>query len=195
MKNTITSGAIAHIVEGIYQNQNYSLTTDELNQAIIDNVFAVTMKFESVLFDINESKKDPATYLNRYRNWFTSLIIDSFGNNLGRKRYMQPASFSFVDFPGSKGTLSQGEAGEFLNFGLLHVHAVVAVRPGDGQAFRRPLLVAGSAHQLRRFGDVKVEPYNPAQGSLENMIEYCKKGSDLIGPRHRSDCYELLPRR
>lgn len=112
---------------------------------------------------------------------------------MGRKRYQQPLSVSYIDFPGSKGTMSAKEAANFLNFGLLHVHAVVALRP-EGQAFRRPLLVAGSAHQLRRFGEVKVEPYDPEKGSLEKMIQYCSKGAELIGPRHRSDCYELLPR-
>ncbi len=192
MNKLLTSNDIAYIIRAIYQDQN--LTTDELNQAIITNVFAVTMKFESVHFEPGESRKDPATYLNRYREWFRSLIIQAFGNNLGRKRHMQPLSFSFVDFPGSKGQLSEREAGEFLNFGLLHVHAVIALRPDAGQAFRRPLLVAGSTHQLQRFGEVKVEPYNPARGSLKNMIEYCKKGAELIGSRHRSDCYELLPR-
>lgn len=192
LNNLITSNHIANIIRTIYQGHN--LTTDELNQDIIDNVFAVTMKFESVHFEAGESRNDPATYLKKYRDWFESLIIQAFGNNLGRKRYMQPLSFSFVDFPGSKGAMSEDEAARHLNFGLLHVHAVVALRPDAGQAFRRPLMVAGSAHQLRRFGEVKVEPYDPSKGSLENMIEYCKKGAELIGSRHRSDCYELLPR-
>lgn len=193
MSNFINPDAIAYVIKSIYRDHVGS-NEGGLNQAIIDNVFAVTMKFESVYFDPNESKKDPANYLTKYRDWFTRLVIEACGNNMGRKRYQQPLSFSFVDFPGSKGRLSSSEASELLNFGLLHVHAVIAIRPGAGQAFCRPLLVAGSAHQLRRFGEVKVEPYNPAQGSLENMIEYCKKGADLIGSRHRSDCYELLPR-
>lgn len=90
--------------------------------------------------------------------------------------------------------MSPNQAANFLNHDLLHIHAVIAVRPGDGEAFRRPLLVAGSAHQLRRFGEVKVEPFDPGKGSLENMIEYCSKGANLIGPHHCSNCYELLPR-
>jgi len=56
-----------------------------------------------------------------------------------RKRYRQPLSISYVDFPGSKGTMSAREASELLKFGLLHVHAVVALRP-EGQALRRSLV-------------------------------------------------------
>ncbi len=192
MSNFINSDAIAYVIKSIYRDHVGSNETD-LNQAISDNVFAVTMKFDSVSFDPNESKKDPANYLTKYRDWFTRLVIEACGNNMGRKRYQQPLSVSYVDFPGSKGAMAAKEAANFLNFGLLHVHAVVALRP-EGQAFRRPLLVAGSAHQLRRFGEVKVEAYDPRKGSLEKMIQYCSKGAELIGSQHRSDCYELLPR-
>ncbi|MFT6669893.1 MAG: hypothetical protein ACJAVZ_001355 [Afipia broomeae] len=192
MSNFINSDAIAYVIKSIYRDHVGS-NEAVLNQAIVDNVFAVTMKFDSAHFDFNESKRDPANYLTKYRDWFTRLVVEACGNNMGRKRYQQPLSVSYIDFPGSKGTMSAKEAANFLNFGLLHVHAVVALRP-EGQAFRRPLLVAGSAHQLRRFGEVKVEPYDPEKGSLEKMIQYCSKGAELIGPRHRSDCYELLPR-
>jgi len=192
LNNFINPDAIAYVIKSIYRDHVGS-NEAALNQAIVDNVFAVTMKFESVYFYPNESKRDPANYLTKYRDWFTRLVIEAFGNNIGRKRYQQPLSVSYVDFPGSKGMMSSREAGEFLNFGLLHVHAVVALRP-EGQSFRRPLLVAGSAHQLRRFGEVKVEPYDPGKGSLETMIQYCSKGAELIGSQHRNDCYELLPR-
>ncbi len=193
MSNFINSDAIAYVIKSIYRDHVGSNEAD-LNQAIVDNVFAVTMKFESVYFDLNESKRDPANYLTKYRDWFTRLVIEACGNNVGRKRYQQPLSVSYVDFPGSKGMMAANEAANFLNFGLLHVHAVIALRPGAGQAFRRPLLVAGSAHQLRRFGEVKVEAYDPGKGSLEKMIQYCSKGAELIGSRHRTDCYEILPR-
>jgi len=192
LNNFIKSDAIAYVIKSIYRDHVGSNEPD-LNQAIVDNVFAVTMKFDSAHFDFSESKKDPANYLTKYRDWFTRLVIEACGNNIGRKRYQQPLSVSYVDFPGSKGMMSAKEAANFLKFGLLHVHAVVALRP-EGQAFRRPLLVAGSAHQLRHYGEVKVEAYDPGKGSLEKMIQYCSKGAGLIGSQHRSDCYEILPR-
>ncbi len=111
MNKLLTSNDIAYIIRAIYQDQN--LTTDELNQAIITNVFAVTMKFESVHFEPGESRKDPATYLNRYREWFRSLIIQAFGNNLGRKRHMQPLSFRSWTFQAQRGSYQNAKQASF----------------------------------------------------------------------------------
>ncbi len=180
--------AIADLLRSVYQDQ--SLTNDELNQAIIDNVFAVTMKFESA--ELHGRRDDLETYLSKYRSWFQRLMIQSFGNNLGRKKHQQPISYAFLDFPGSRGSQSECRVDELMKSELLHVHAVIALRPGPGQACRTPLVAAGSAH--RRFGDVKVEQFDPARGSLENMIQYFMKGAEVIGSRLRSDAYELLPR-
>ena len=190
MNGHASSIAIANLIRSLYQDQN--LTTDELNQAIIDNVFAVTMKFESV--ELQGPRDDPETYLSKYRSWFHWLMIQSFGNNLGRKKHLQPLSYAFMDFPDSRGSQSECRVDELMKSGLLHVHAVIALRPGAGQACRLPLMVAGSAHQLRRFGDVKVEMFDPERGSIENMIQYFMKGAEAIGSRLRSDAYEVFPR-
>ena len=188
--NALKYVAIADLIRSLYQDQN--LTTDKLNQAIIDNVFAVTMKFEST--ELQGPHNDPATYLSKYRSWFHWLMIQSFGNNLGRKKHLQPMSYAFLDFSNSRGSRSESSVDEIMKSGLLHIHAVIALRPGAGQACRMPLMVAGSAHQLRRFGDVKVEQYQAERGSLENMIQYFMKGAERIGSRLRSDAYEVLPR-
>lgn len=150
------------------------------------------MKFESV--ELLGSRQDPSTYLNAYGRWFHDLMIEAFGNNLGRKRHMQPISYAFVDVPLSRGNCPRQNAHELLKSGLVHIHAVIALRPGGGQKLRRPLLVAGSAHQLRRYGDVLIEPFDPAKGSLENLIKYCMKGAEAVGRFHRSDTYDLFPR-
>lgn len=91
---------------------------------------------------------------------------------------------------GSRGR-SNISASELKASGLLHVHAVIAIRPGDGSVFRQQFLDAG---KLKRFGDVKVTPFDPSLGSLENMIEYFKKGSDAVGTRYKSDAYDIFPR-
>lgn len=190
MNKHVSSRAIADLIRSLHQDEN--LSDEHLNQAIIDNVFAVTIKFESV--DLEGSRQNPATYLTKYRAWFHRLMIQSFGNNLGRKKHLQPLSYAFLDFPNSRGWQSDDRVDEIMKSGLLHVHAVIALRPGAGQACRMPLMVAGSAHQLRRFGDVKVEQFDPDRGSLENMIKYFMKGAEAIGSQLRSDAYEVLPR-
>lgn len=150
------------------------------------------MKFESI--ELKGSRQNPSSYLDAYDDWFRSLMITSFGNNLGRKRHLQPLSYAFLDFPNSRGSNPVPNRSELLQSGLLHVHAVIALRLGAGQVCRRSLLVAGSVHRLRRFGDVKVEPFDPSRGSLENMIAYFKKGADAVGSYHRGDAYDMFPR-
>lgn len=181
--------AISDHIKDVYRQSGQ--TTEQLNQFIANHVLAVTLKFESI--DLDESRRDPATYLDVYGRWLHSQMIKALGNNLGRKRHLQPFSCAFVDVPGSRG-LQRNPPSEAIESGLLHIHAVVAIRPGKGEICRLPLLVAGSTHRSREFGDVEVKPLDPSRGSLENMIEYFKKGAEAIGSRYRSDCYEVFPR-
>lgn len=178
---------IATTLASIYPT---SKTSDQ-NQVFAENVLAVTMKFDGI--KLQGRKNDPSTYLNAYDDWFKSIMIQSFGNNLGRKKHLQPVSYAFVDFPGSRGR-PKISAVEVAAFDLLHIHAVIALRPGDGQACRLPFLIAGSAHRDPRFGDVKVTPFNPAQQTPAGMIQYFKKGVDAIGSNGGTDYWDVFPR-
>lgn len=180
------SQAFAQIIRDIYRCPNQS--EPDHDQAITDHVLAVTKKYESD--DLEGSPEHPAAYLDGYNDWFQTQLREVFPNNLGRKKKIQPLSFAFVDMPGSRGRKNIS-ASELKTSELLHVHAVIAIRPGDGMIFRQQFLDAG---KLKRFGDVKVEPFDPSRGSLENMIEYFKKGSDAIGSLCRSDAYDIFPR-
>jgi hypothetical protein len=181
--------AISDHIKDVYRQSDQA--TEQLNQLVIDHVLAMTMKFE--LIDLDGSRRDPATYLDVYGSWFHAQMIKALGNNLGRKRHLQPLSYAFVDVPGSRG-LQRNSTSEAIKSGLLHIHAVIAIRPGKGEVCRLPLLVAGSAHRSREFGDVEVKPFDPSLGSLENMIEYFKKGAEAIGSRYQSDSYDVFPR-
>ena len=180
------SQGFAEIIRNLYRQPNQ--TEADLNQAIVGHVLAVTKKYETD--DLDGSRDDPAAYLGGYNDWFQTQLREVFPNNLGRKKNIQPLSFAFVDMSGSRGRKNIS-ALELKASGLLHVHAVIAIRPGDGMIFRQQFLDAG---KLKRFGDVKVTPFDPSLGSLENMFEYFKKGSDAIGSRCRADAYDIFPR-
>jgi hypothetical protein len=185
----------AQYIEDIYQP--HGLKGQALMRAMSDNVFMITTKYDSVTFEEGESRSDSQTYLNRYGELYRHINVQSFGkNNLGRVKAYQPLSFAFVDYPDSRDDkeISSNELRRRGQLYKLHVHAIVALKPG-GQVCRRPLLVAGSGHQLPKYGEVKVEAFNPEKGSLENMIEYCAKGA--IGVDHGrafGDLWELFPR-
>lgn len=189
MKSQLQTKAIATMIASVYHQDGQSFL--DLQSAIRDNVFVATMKLDGVT--CHGSRNDPETYLKHYRAWFHHCMIGSFGNNLGRKKYLQPLSFAFVDFPDSRGSHSNQSVNELLNSGLLHVHAIIAIRPGAGQACRLPIVTAGSVFQRKEFGDVLVEPFGADRGSLKNVIDYIKKGADKISSRCKNDPYAVLP--
>ena len=211
MTKHLSEIAIGRHIKAIYSRteiaDNDAIDSD-LERLLIDNVFVVTMNFGGV--DLNGSRSDPSTYLNVYGDWYRKIMQQSFGNNLGRKRWQQPISYAFIDFPGSRYKLRhkrdlsaslglhdrtvRRDAQEYLNGELLHVHAIVALIPERGQACRSLIVNCKSSELFWKFGNIDVASFDPAQGSLENMIAYCKKGSDQLGSQIHSDCWQLFPR-
>ena len=183
----------AEMIVDIYRS--LGLTGHDLTDAINHNVFMATMNFTNTTFEERESRSDSYTYLNRYDNWHRRLIFQSFGKNPIRKKRFQPFSMAFVDYSRSDDD-KDISLDEFRLRGKLykhHVHAVIALKP-RGQEFRRPLLVAGSAHQDKAFGHVIIEQFNPAKGTLANMIEYCSKGSMSVdNGRAHADMWDTFP--
>jgi hypothetical protein len=184
----------AQFIEDIYRA--YGLEGHLLRQALKNNVFMITINFDKATFAEGESRSDSQTYLKRYGDWLHSLIRISFGNHPIRKKQFQPVSLAFVDYPGSRKDkyISSDELRRHGRFHKLHIHAIIALKP-DGQEFRRSLMAAGSGHQLRKYGDVMVEAFDPAKGSLKNMIEYCAKGA--MGVDHGwafGDMWDVFPK-
>jgi hypothetical protein len=185
----LSANAIAEHIRSIYADEPFK--GKGVGRVLADNVFAVTIRFGSA--DLQGSHQDPSTHLCAYDRWFRNLMFQSFGNHLGRKRHMQPLSYAFLDYPNSRGQQTQ-QVSEFFLSGLLHIHAVIALRLGHGQACRLCLNASATANQDERFSHVHIETFDPSRGSLEHMIDYFKKGSDAIGPYHRADCYDVFPR-
>jgi hypothetical protein len=164
------------------------------------------MKFDGVLLE--GSRSDPATYLNVFHNWFRMIMVESFGRHYARqsKRWLQPLTYAFIDFPGSRyrQRMSPDHTGlydmthyrgssEYLRSGLLHIHAVMALTPGQGQACRQLILNSGSLPN-DRFGEIDAQPFDPNKGSLVQLVDYSMKGAVLIGSAGPSDCWEPFPR-
>lgn len=131
------------------------------------------------LVSLPGSRTKPSTYLKAYGHWFNRIAMEAYGNNHGRKiRFQPPLSYAFVDYDDSRRS-KRISNGDLRHYESIHIHAVIALRP-NGQECRRPLLVAGSAHQLEKYGDVRIEPFDPNHLSLENMIAYCSKGARAV---------------
>lgn len=183
----------AKMIKDMYRS--LGLAGQDLTDAINHNVFMATMNFTNTTFEERESRSDSYTYLNRYGNWYHRLIFQSFGKNPIRKKAFQPFSIAFVDYSRSDDDkdISSDELRLRGKIYKHHIHAVIALKP-TGQEFRRPLLVAGSAHQDQAFGHVMIEQFDPVKGTLANMIEYCSKGSMSVdNGRAHADMWQVFP--
>jgi hypothetical protein len=186
---------IKHVIS-IYRP--YVPTEETLKQALIDNVFFVTMNLKGVdLRDLGQrrTKLPLHLYMDAYDRWYRQMVKEAFGRNFHRWQGDQPLSYAFIDFEGSRNR-ERISMGELLNIDLLHVHAVIALRPGNGQRCQQALRRPETLLEKRVMGDVLIEPFDPSRGTLANAIEYFAKGVTLVdcGVGWR-DMYELFPRR
>lgn len=187
--NDHSAEAFANHIVDLYRTPEY--VGVDINQALADNVFAATMRFDGS--PLIKTKSDPSFYLDSYAIWFKVLMKMTFGNNLHRKKHLQPFCLAFVDLPGSRGYRSSLlSRSDLLKCGYLHIHAVIALRPGRGQEVRSALAWANSRRE--RYGSTFIERFDPNLGSLENMIEYFKKGAEQIGQFTKHDCWDVFPR-
>lgn len=210
-----------HIIE-IYQD--HPSTKHDLDQALIDNVFMVTMKLDGVdargLVDLSHKRPfdvEPTEnigwrnyqrdigsrqrklplhlYFDVFDRWCRYLNLRSFGRKFYRSKDDQPLIYAFIDFPGSRRRERISKA-EMLSLGRLHLHAIVGVRPGKGQQCIQPLrhMKNGFDKDLKPFGDVNIRHYDPEQG-LVNLIDYCSKGAQAVSCRNAwDDMHEVFPR-
>jgi len=122
-------GIVDHITD-IYRS--HPSTKHDIDQALIDNVFMVTMKSNGVdlrglvsrshnrpfrvdlktndgwkrsLQQTGQRQASPPLhlYLDAFDRFNRYLLTQSFGPNFVRKRRHQPLSYAFIDFPGSRG--------------------------------------------------------------------------------------------
>jgi len=217
-------GIVDHITD-IYRD--HPSTMNDIDQALIDNVFMVTMKFDGVDLRglVNQSHNRPFQvklrtnagwnqslqqtgqrqanpplhlYLDAFDRFNRYLLTQSFGPNFRRKRHLQPLSYAFIDFPGSRGRRDRGERisrATLLGSGRLHIHAVVAVRPDEGQRCIQSLrhMLNGFDGELKKFGDIRINHFDPNEG-LFNLVDYCSKGTQAVDDRYAwGDMYQVFP--
>lgn len=218
-------GIADHIID-VYRN--HPSTTHDFVKALIDNVFMVTTKFDGVDLRglVNQSHNRPFQvklkanagwnrslqqtgqrqanpplhlYLDAYDRFYRYLLTQSLGPNFRRHRHLQPLSYAFIDFPGSRGRRDTGRRisrAMLLGSGRLHIHAVIAIRPGEGQRCIQPLrrMLLGFDSDLKKFGDVRISHFDPDEG-LVNLVDYCSKGAQAVDDLYAwGDMHELFPR-
>src|SRR3569623_589436 len=187
--------AIINEVISIYRP--YASTEEALRQALSNNVFFVSMNLKGVdLRDLSKrrTKLPLHLYLDAYDRWCRHMIKEAFGRNFHRWPHDQPLSYAFIDFEGSR-SRERISMGELLNIDLLHVHAVIALRPGNGQRCQQALRRPQTPLEKSAVGDILIEPFDPARGTFANAMEYFSKGITLVEDRNAwGEMFEQFPR-
>ncbi len=123
----------------------------------------------------------PAAALSDFNKTYFELLKAMYGNNLGRKRAVQPLAYAFLDFAGSR-------LGKAIVPDLPHVHALMLAHPDQATRLR------ALCHSLPLFSDA--QSFDPTKQSLEGIATYCMKG--LISSRgemlERGQLWEVFPR-
>ena len=134
------------------------------------------------------------TQLSEFGKFYFKISKYLLGNNLGRKRPLQPLTYAFTDFEGSRSGKSDA-----LKSQMPHIHALMLVRPNHLAAFQQLPIFETSKRTKVWFSsikDIETEPFSPMKGSVEDLASYCMKGcaQTLRDYAGRDDLWAVFPK-
>jgi len=112
------------------------------------------------------------------------------GNNFNRKRRLQPLTYAFADFEGSR----QRQFDPIHNE-LQHVHALMLITPSYLANFRFVILDPRLRSWIGSIKDIQIENFSADEGTLEDLVSYCMKGHDQAAKSYsqREDLWKIFP--
>ena len=112
------------------------------------------------------------------------------GNHLNRKRRLQPLTYAFVDFEGSR----QGQSDPIHNE-FPRVHALMLIDPRYLQQFRSAIFEARLRSWIGSIKELQIENFSADEGTLEDLVSYCMKGHDQAAKSYsqREDLWNIFP--
>ena len=184
--NAISATSIRKHFEIIYGG--YKDQYSSFNQFLEQNLFFVTVSFRVEKTNFCSSKQQ--NELREFRRLHFKISEYLLGNNLNRKRTLQPLTYAFVDFEGSR----QGRSDPIYSE-LPHIHALVLVRPEHLALFKSPLLVPRLRSWVSSINDIEIKNFSEKEGTFENLASYCMKGHKQTSPFYseREDLWAILP--
>jgi len=153
------------------------------------HLFFITVKFN--LDQIVGWRSDLTKLIGEFGKLYFETSKQLLGNNLGRKRHLQPRTFAYTDF---EGTRSRKKSIDILKSGFPHVHAVALVR--SEHSFRFPLTLQNRALIMQSVKDCDVRLYDRHGKTVEELVEYCMKGYLRVPQSYsgREDLWQFYPR-
>ena len=187
------------------------LTEPQFEHIVRQNMYFITMKFTRRMLDGRAN--DPTAYLeafNRvYRNWMRA----AYGNNFHRRKSHLPLTYVCVDYldsrlspkqdnvmhlpePGMRGVYDRTKItrsrAPYNKGDPLHIHALMLLRPGYGQACREVVEDYARCAARERTGLVDMQSPYPDR-SLIDLASYCSKGTHEIAVKTGKESWTVLP--
>lgn len=204
--NMLTPQMVAQHCNQIYLPHKHLRTESEF--------YAQNLFFISMTMDRGQTqgwRTKPNIVFDPLARWYFDLSRDAFGNNLNRKRRLQPVMYAFLDVEGTRRSMTKLIAAhggdettrprhapnrgyELLHAEVPHIHAVMITDPSQGNEFRKRVLISRQ-HCYREIADIELRWFDPTK-SVEQLISYCMKGYEQLPASYtwREDCMQFFPR-
>ena len=149
--------------------------------------------FITVSFNLRSSRFESRfpTQLAEFGRLYFQISEFLLGNNLNRKRKLQPLTYAFTDFEGSRLRKSDVVHNQFP-----HIHALLLVTPEYLNQFKSAVFVPRLRSRVRSIKDIKIENYSSQKGTVERLASYCMKGYVQSSRSYgaREDLWSIFPR-
>jgi hypothetical protein len=127
------------------------------------------------------------TQISEFGRFYFKIAKYLLGNSLNKKRPLQPLTYAFTDYEGSRNGSSDADRSL-----MPHIHALMLVRPEHLRKFHFAIFNAW----MPSIRDIQFKPYSPTKGTLENLVAYCMKGyvQQRSNRADREDLWAIFPK-
>ena len=167
---------------------SYSVKFPDREAFLESHLFFMTVSFDP---RVSKSEGRFPTQLAEFGRLYFKISQFVVGNNLNRKRRLQPLTYAFTDFEGSRLGKSDPVHNQFP-----HIHALLLVTPEYLEQFKVAMFVPRLRSWVGSIKEIKIENYSSQKGAVERLASYCMKGYAQASPSYnaREDLWSIFPR-
>lgn len=154
-----------------------------------EHLFFITVSFD--LEKVTEFRSKAPTQLTEFGKLHFNISKYLLGNNLNRKRPLQPLTYAFIDFEASR--LGRSDA---MHSERPHVHALMLVAPKYLVKFRSAIFEPRLRSWVGSIKELQIKNFSQGEGTLDNLVSYCMKGHRQTASSYceREDLWSIFPK-
>lgn len=178
---------VQHFCETL-KNPNFN------NENSIEELFSKNLYFMTVGFHLDQipSRQNPSGLLKEFGRYYFDLMRQTYGNNLVRKKQIQPLIYAFVNFEGTRRS-GRIDASKTL---VPHLHGLALVKPNTQDVFAKinnGSMIGPSIDSIKK---IEFSPYKAERSSVERLNTYAMKGCFRVDQADAGagDLWDIFPR-